>query len=344
MTRIHFFIFFVLCSIIGNSQSKSQLDFHGSVDTYYRTNLNADRTESPNTSFANLPGFSLGMVNLISSYSGEKVGFVADLVFGPRGEEAVFNSIGSANIINQLYVYWNISESLTLTAGNFNTFLGYEVISPAANFNYSTSYLFSYGPFSHSGVKLDYTISDDLSLMFAVLNPTDYTDFNINGTTSFGAQIGYKSQYLNILFGDQDKDPATGSLFQIDYTGGINLSEKVFLGLNASYNTTAIEDGDDTGFYGAAAYLQFATGEKTAFGLRTEFFSEFGAFGAIDYDAISGKGDVFALTLSSNHKIAEGLKIIPEIRYDITSESSFSDDGTLKDNLGSILIAAVYSF
>jgi len=59
---------------------------------------------------------------------------------------------------------------------------------------------------------------------------------------------------------------------------------------------------------------------------------------------LSGKGDVFALTLSSNHKIAEGLKIIPEIRYDITSESSFSDDGTLKDNLGSILIAAVYSF
>ncbi len=46
---------------------------------------------APGTSFANRPGFALGMANLIASYEGEKVGFVADLVFGPRGEEAVFN-------------------------------------------------------------------------------------------------------------------------------------------------------------------------------------------------------------------------------------------------------------
>ena len=78
------------------------------------------------------------MANVILSYEGEKHGFVADLVFGPRGTEAVFNSLGSANIVNQLYAYYNLSESVTVTLGNFNTFLGYEVISPAANFNYST--------------------------------------------------------------------------------------------------------------------------------------------------------------------------------------------------------------
>ena len=47
---------------------------------------------------------------------------------------------------------------MTVTLGNFNTFLGYEVISPAANFNYSTSYMFSYGPFSHTGMKLDFSV------------------------------------------------------------------------------------------------------------------------------------------------------------------------------------------
>ena len=131
----------------------------GSGDTYFRTNLNAsnnaekDGIIAPATSFANLPGFSLGMINLVGAYAGEKGGVVGDLVFGPRGSDAVFASplySNSGQIINQLYAYWNISESMTLTMGNFNTFLGYEVISPTDNFNYSTSYMFSYGPFSHN--------------------------------------------------------------------------------------------------------------------------------------------------------------------------------------------------
>ena len=44
---------------------------------------------APNTSFANLPGFALGMANIVLSYEGEKSGFVADLVYGPRGTDAV---------------------------------------------------------------------------------------------------------------------------------------------------------------------------------------------------------------------------------------------------------------
>ena len=79
----------------------------GSVDTYLRYNLSNDFDTQPGTSFANLPGFSLGMANIILGYEGEKSGFVADLVYGPRGEEAVFNSKGSSNIVNQMYVYFN---------------------------------------------------------------------------------------------------------------------------------------------------------------------------------------------------------------------------------------------
>ena len=143
-------------------------------------------------------------------------GFVADLVFGPRGTDAIFASpmySATGNIVNQLYAYWNVSESVTLTFGNFNTFLGYEVISPVANFNYSTSYLFSYGPFSHTGLKADFALSDDFSLMLGVFNDTDLTEFNPTGDYAAGAQLGYKDQYLNLLY-----DP---SFFEIDFTGAI---------------------------------------------------------------------------------------------------------------------------
>ena len=99
----------------------------GSVDGYFRHNLGApnklDTTEdsfiAPATSFANESGFALGMANMIFGYEGDKVGFVGDLVFGPRGKDAVFGSNDSASIVNQLFVYWNVSEKMKLTFGNF---------------------------------------------------------------------------------------------------------------------------------------------------------------------------------------------------------------------------------
>src|SRR5690606_16865712 len=156
-----------------DEEETKKFSLSGSVDAYYRTNFNGDNgfddtsglpNAAPGSSFANLPGFALGMANVIAAYDGEDVGFVADLVFGRRGTDAIFASplySATGNIVNQLYVYWNVSESVKLTFGNFNTFLGYEVISPVANFNYSTSYLFSYGPFSHTGLRADFALSDD---------------------------------------------------------------------------------------------------------------------------------------------------------------------------------------
>ena len=175
---------------------KKKFSVSGSADGYFRQNLgapNGSESIAPATSFANGNGFSLGMANVILAYEGAKVGAVVDLVYGPRGEEAVFGSTPSNNIVNQLYVYWNVSDKVTLTFGNFNTFLGYEVISPTGNFNYSTSYMFSYGPFSHTGVKADIGLGSGLSLMLGVFNPTDATDFNPTGSYAGGAQLGYEN-------------------------------------------------------------------------------------------------------------------------------------------------------
>ena len=214
-------------------EETSSFEVSGSVDAYYRANLSGPNTAfedgsflNPGTSFANRSGFSLGMANVVLSYEGSKVGFVADLVFGPRGEDAVFLSVGSSNIVNQLYAYWNVSESVTLTLGNFNTFLGYEVISPTGNFNYSTSYMFSNGPFSHTGLKSDFALSDDFSLMLAIMNSTDFTEVNFDGSYTLGAQLGYKDQFLNLVYGEQTG--TSGTTFQSDYTGGADLSDDFF--------------------------------------------------------------------------------------------------------------------
>ena len=267
------------------------------------------------------------MFNLISSYESGKTGLVADLVFGPRGEDAVFLSTGSSNIINQLYAYWNLNDKVTLTMGNFNTFLGYEVISPVGNFNYSTSYMFSYGPFSHSGLKADFNLSENFTAMLSVLNATDATDFNPTNFNTLGVQLGYKGTYLNALYGKQDA--SLEPTFQIDLTGGYDLSKKFYVGINSTYNKT-----DQDGFYGVALYPQYNLGKLTA-GLRGEYFAEINeGVGAIGPDA-----NVINFTTTLDYAI-ENLNLKLEYRLDKASEQVFEQ----KDNLSSIVLAAVYSF
>jgi hypothetical protein len=311
------------------AQEEPTFSVSGSVDSYYRS-----AEYSPGTSFADLNGFSLGMANIVLSYEGEKSGFVADLVYGPRGRDAVFNSTGSSNIVNQLYVYYNVSDSFTLTLGNFNTFLGYEVISPVGNFNYSTSYMFSNGPFSHTGLKADIAVSDDVSLMFGIMNQTDWTESQ-NGDLNdpadgvddlagedymFGAQLGLYGQYFNFLSG------GISNVSQIDFTGGFDISDTFFLGVNAtSYQDDLVE------WSGVALYPQLTVSDSFSLGLRGESFD------------IKQANEFTSFTVTGSYT-SGNLTIKPEIRVDSADEkvSTWSADGD--DSLSSFVLAAIYSF
>ena len=327
----------VMTTLTAQIQIDSSFSITGSADMYFRANINSSNdasnvgsTFAPATSFANLPGFSLGMFNLIGNYEGKKVGFTADLVFGPRGTEAVFGSVGSSNIVNQLFGYWNVTDKFKLTLGNFNTFLGYEVISPTVNFNYSTSYMFSYGPFSHTGIKADFELGGGFTGMLGVFNQTDATEFNPIDEFVAGAQLGYSNDqggaWLNFILSD--------GFYQVDLTTGWQATEKVYVGLNA---TTA-----DDSFSGAALYLQVAASDAFSLGIRGEYFSDSGI------EIVGGDDEnVIDVTLSANYKIGN-LTIIPEVRLDKFSSDMVFPDGfdltDTQDNLTSFLLAAVYSF
>jgi len=338
---------FVATAIFAQEEAtEKKFSISGSVDAYYQTYLTAPDNEgySFGTAFAGQSGFALGMGNIIASYEGENVGAVLDLVTGPRGEGATFNSDIVDGIVNQAYVYWNVSEGTTLTFGRFNTFLGYEVIAPAANFNYSTSYLFSSGPFSHMGIKADFALSDDFSLMLAITNPWDTNDTSSNGEYALGAQLGYKGQFLNFYY---DSGANGGLGFEIDYTGGFDLSDDFFLGINAAYETTSYlydDDGDlvsddfANGFYGVALYPQLATSDSFSIGLRGELFG-------IHAEEGDDLPSVFAATLTGSYTV-DNLIIKPEIRLDSWSnnEPFFDNDGATSDNLAAFTLAAIVTF
>ena len=330
---------FIMTKHTVSAQLDSLMTISGSVDMYFRSNLNSTNNPenggalAPATSFANLPGFSLGMANIVGSYESDKVGFVADLVFGPRGTEAVFGSSPSQNIVNQLYGFINLSEKVTVTLGNFNTFLGYEVISPASNFNYSTSYMFSYGPFSHTGVKVDVDMGSGFSAMGGVFNPTDATDYNPTGDYYYGGQLGYSNSeggaWLNVL--------TDGDFTQVDLTTGWDVSDKLYTGLNV----TMASDN----FSGIAGYLQYATSDALSLGIRTEYFKDEGLGILLDENTTSES--VTNFTFTANYKVGN-LTIIPEIRTDAFSRDNFvltdAVAGETSSSLSSLVIAAVFSF
>lgn len=355
MKRVYFLLMLAVFAAPAYAQIMldSSFTISGSADVYFRTNLNSSnkiiedgyetgRTVAPGSSFANNPGFSLGMFNLIGEYASDKYGFKADLVFGPRGRDAVFNSEPGLNIVNQLYGWVMLGDKVKATLGNFNTYLGYEVISPTVNYNYSTSYMFSYGPFSHTGLKLDFDLGSGFSLTGALMNPTDWTDFNPFGEMNYGAQLGYAgdafSGFLNYLGGP--------GYNQVDFTGGAQVSDKFFLGLNA---TTAVDL-----FSGVALYAQVAASDAVGFGLRGEYFVDHGL--GIVGGTTEASESVIDLTLSMNYTVGN-FRLIPEIRVDLFS----ADDSVITDsaynaaadaylptgfakNLASFVLAAVYSF
>ena len=124
---------------------------------------------------------------------------------------------------------------------------------------------------------------------------------------------------------------------QIDFTGGVDLSDAFFLGVNAS--TAALEG--DTGFSGIALYPQLSLSDTFALGLRGEFFAETDGFGALVAD---GDADNFSLTLTGS--LSSGNFIFkPEIRIDSASSELFAISPTkMSNSLSSFVVAAIYSF
>jgi hypothetical protein len=361
--------------VLPANDSLRKISLNATVDTYYHRSFGREEAAPP-TSFSNLPGFSLGMVNLVGEYSSAATGLVVDLVFGPRGSDAIFNAplyknpagSGSSQVINQMFIYYNLSESIRLNLGQFNTFHGYEMISPARNANYSTSYVFTFGPFNHTGVWADLQLRDGWSAKIALMNPTDYTEYNPFNSYTFGGQLSKKGKKwvanLNATYGDPDGDlkatdsigcASSGNALHLDFAGSFDISEHYFVGVSTSLHS--IESGKlkmsdkdliqlrESGYYGVVLYQTFSLSKNQSVTLRTEYFSEFkGGIGAIRTYNANGRASVFVTTLSANFK-RSALCFIPEVRVDKTSINIFRDSrsGSPIDHLISLNLAIVFT-
>src|SRR6187401_3121804 len=159
----------------------------GSVDVYYRFNGGNPKSDATSatgledfspynnyTSFTNSHNsFELGMASLKLEHTMGKVGVVADLGFGKRAEEFSYNDANTMLAIKQAYVTYSPKDNIKFSAGSWATHVGYELVDAYLNRNYSMSYMFTNGPFFHTGVKAELAVNTS-GFMIGVANPTDY--------------------------------------------------------------------------------------------------------------------------------------------------------------------------
>ena len=358
-------------------EKKGQFTFSGYIDSYYTGNFNKPLSRS------NLGAYyarvfdqksgqiSLGLVQTKMQYSNDKSDVVVDLTFGPNANLGNYgNAVGTALAIKQAYFNWKASSKLTLTAGQFGTHIGYEVIDAPVNFNYSLSNLFNNGPFYHIGVKGTYAFSDKASLMVGVVNNVDNLDDN-NRKKGLISQLFLNpaegwNVYLNFINSNESNPDAQGNtpsahyrVFDIVTT--YQATEKLLLGLNAAYGS---QKGDYQGtggptdtktWGGAAGYINIATSDLFSIGARYEYFDNTGGARALLNRKDEGTS-VNSFTLTGNFTLADGhLLIKPEFRLDAykklsgageTNLQQFEDSkGVFSKNSQSTLgLALIYKF
>lgn len=333
--------------------SDAPLVVSGSVDAYYKYDFAGKKIANIPTSFgSDQNSFSLGMIDLGLKKKTGKASFVGELSFGPRGQaqslpDASTGTLsGSSYHIQNLYVSYDLTDKLNVTGGYMSTFVGYEVISPVGNFNYSTSYLFTNGPFQNEGLKFTYTFSDKASLMAGIFNDSWNLYSSVNDISTFGAQLMLVpvknwTAYLNVLAGYY-----SGTEFDLTTTYQATSAFKI--GLNAatysqpSYKYSPVSGNG--GFTGIALYPQYAVSKDVTLGLRGEYFTAKSGTTAGSFSGIAPGESVTAFTATANIK-AGALTLIPELRLDNASKSIFADSNLKATSSASqFLIAAVYAF
>mgnify|MGYP001765689003 CR=1 FL=1 len=145
-------------------EKKATTTISGFADVYYRYDFSKNPSNN-RTSFTNSHNsFELGMASVRLDQTFGKVSMTADLGFGKRQQEFSYNESGIVAAIKQLFISYQATEWLKLTAGSWATHVGYEVEDAPVNRNYSMSYMFSYGPFFHTGIKADATFGKRVKL------------------------------------------------------------------------------------------------------------------------------------------------------------------------------------
>jgi hypothetical protein len=223
-----------------------------------------------------------------------------------------------------------VGNGLLVRAGKFNTFLGYETTYPVTAPFYSHSYNFSFLPFTHTGIALDYNFTDEIGAGLYVVRGYDQALKDVNDNLSYGAQLRFAPKAiagltttLNIYGGPEGE--SNGRWIQVyNAIASYKVNDELTVAAEFTYGNTDLPGY--TGFsafsttsdrYDGVLYASYIFNKYVTGNARAEF-----VYGNVSDGATGLTGNVFAFTLGAtltpfpDTKYLSTLKVRPEVRWD----------------------------
>jgi len=246
---------------------------------------------------------------------------------------------------------------LTVIAGKYTTMHGTEVVASAGNTNISRSILFGAVPFTHTGFRATWALSDSLSLMAGINNGWDQlTDSNRLKTFELGATWAPIKPLNIVVSGMQGKETVPqstpgnpeGSRTSLNAVASYQIIDPLSVGLEllSVQQDNAPVSGGGTGkakYTGEALYVTYLPMPKLRGVLRVENFDDKDGF---RYGTANRKYKEFTLTFA--YLASDSFEARAELRQDSADKDVFFKYGTTgtpdSKSMSSLALQALYKF
>lgn len=339
---------------LGEIMGASGINVSGYVDTSYTylSGTGAFTSGVANRVFdRERNSFNLHMIDLtVSKLPSEGFGGLVNLSMGSDADVISASGMGGSDQfdITQGYVHY-ASGPLMVIAGKYVTLSGAEVIKSPANLNFSRSILFGYAiPFTHTGARMTYAVSNKLSLIAGINNGWDVLKESASDDKKT-IELGFSAPAIGPValagsyYGGKEPGNAgvTGLRNLLDLVATWNATDTLSFILNYDYATQedAVTVGQKAKWQGVAGYVNYKFADKWRVALRAETFDDKDGYRT----GVVQKWDEATLTLA--HMPSDSVELRAEVRADKSDKKSFlKSDGTVTDSQNSIALQAIYKF
>ncbi|MGB5082492.1 MAG: outer membrane beta-barrel protein [Burkholderiales bacterium] len=240
------------------------------------------------------------------------------------------------------------SGPLTLIAGKFATLHGTEVIASPGNVNISRSILFGSVPFTHTGVRGTFALSDTVSLIAGVNNGWDQlTDSNRAKTLEIGATLAPIKPLSIALSAYSGKEPVgggeDGTKTSFDGVASYTVIDPLSVGLEVlvvNQDNVGGGGGPKQKYSGVAGYVTYMFASNYRGSVRVERLDDKDGF------RFGTAGRKYAeVTVTGAYLASDSFELRGEARMDRANTEVFTDfkGATSKSHITAAL-QALYKF
>ncbi len=265
----------------------------------------------------------------------------------------------AANTFDLTQAYGQYSTgSLTLMAGKFVTLAGSEVIWSPSNANFSHSILFGAIPFTHTGVRAGYAVSDIVTLYGGINNGWDQlTDANKGKTVELGASIiptkaltinvtGYLGKERAVAPGTPAVAGAQDTRNLLNVVATYTINNRMSAGGEILYVSQDRAVGGAAKYNGLAGYYTYNLNREWRVAARAEMFDDKNNFHFGPNNQPAGTDVKYnEITATLAYLPSSSVELRGEIRGDRSDKAVFiNSDGTTAKSMQSLGFQGIYKF